>query len=133
MKIQEKDLYHGTALTQLVEHESFKALNRASEKYGHYLVNTDREVFVKYRKDSRSPWQFIFQPDELLALSRAMKHKNRVFLCLVCGSITICALDEDEFATVLNLKDARDFQQWIRVLVPPRSSCHVSGHNGELK
>lgn len=48
MKIQDQDLYHGAALTQIVEHASFKALNRGSEKYGHYLVNKDQHVFIKY-------------------------------------------------------------------------------------
>jgi len=47
MKIQHKDLFHGAALTQLVEHNSFKALNKADDKYGHYLVNTDRRLLVK--------------------------------------------------------------------------------------
>ena len=28
MKIQEQDIYHGPALMQIVEHPSFKALNR---------------------------------------------------------------------------------------------------------
>ena len=36
MKIQQKDYFHGAALTQIVEHESFKALNKADSKYGHY-------------------------------------------------------------------------------------------------
>lgn len=42
MKTQEKDLYHGAALTQIVEHTSFRALNLAPVKgYGHHLVNSD--------------------------------------------------------------------------------------------
>ena len=57
-KIQKQDLYHGAALTQIVEHPTFKALNRASKNYGHYLVNADREVFVKYSASSSSPWGF---------------------------------------------------------------------------
>jgi hypothetical protein len=32
MKIQQKDLFHGAVLTQLVEHNSFKALNKVDAK-----------------------------------------------------------------------------------------------------
>lgn len=71
MKIQEQDRFHGAALTQIVEHKSFKALNRASAKYGHYLVNADRHVFTKYSKATRSPWSFTFQP----LISRPFKRK----------------------------------------------------------
>jgi hypothetical protein len=131
MKTQEQDLYHGIALMQIVEHESFKALNRATAKYGHYLVNTDREVFVKYRTNNESPWQFTLQNDELQALRKAAtKSRNRVFLCLVCGTVTVCALNEDQIRRILDLNDQNP--QWVRVAVPPRSSCRVSGSNGEL-
>ncbi len=56
MKIQEQDIYHGAALTQIAEHESFKALNKGSERYGHYLINADCHVFIKYSKAAVSPW-----------------------------------------------------------------------------
>src|SRR5688572_18162481 len=131
MKIQEQDVYHGPALMQIVEHQSFKALNRASTYYGHYLVNTDRQVFVKYRKTNRSPWQFIFAPDELAAISRAMSGDGSVFVCLVCGHITICALNSDEMLQLMDFTSTS--QQSIRVEVPPGGSCHVSGSKGKLK
>lgn len=131
MKIQEQDIYHGPALMQIVEHQSFKALNRASLHYGHYLVNTDRQVFVKYRKTRRSPWQFVFQPDELSAISTAMSSNGRVFVCLVCGHTTICALNEDEVVQIIDL--AATTQQSIRVEVPQGGSCRVSGSKGKLK
>jgi hypothetical protein len=131
MKIQEQDIYHGPALMQIVEHRSFKALNRASTNYGHYLVNTDRQVFVKYRKTKRSPWQFIFAPDELSALSKAMSGAGSVFMCLVCGHFTICALNAKEIFQLVDLTEAS--QQSIRVEVPSGGSCHVSGSKGKLK
>jgi hypothetical protein len=131
MKIQEQHLYHGAALTQIVQHQSFKALNRASEKYGHYLVNTDRHVFVKYRTNDKSPWQYTFSPEELSTIDDEIKHKKRVFLCLVCGQTTVCALDADQIQVVLDL--TKKEQQWIRVEVPSGSSCHVSGSKGKLE
>ena len=130
MKVQEKDIYHGAALTQIVEHPSFKALNRASPKYGHYLVNTDRQVFVKYRTKRASPWQFTFQPDELSALSEAFDSGDKVYLCLVCDGATVCALNKREIARVVDV--AADDPQYIRVQVPRGGRCHVNGSAGAL-
>lgn len=131
MKLQEQDRYHGPALVQIVEHQSFKALNRASTKYGHYLVNTDRHVFVKYRTKRKSPWQFTIQPDEIKALRAAVGSGNYVYLCLVCGQTTVCALRKGEIGTLLDLTKARP--QWIRVEVPPGGSCHISGSKSSLR
>jgi len=130
VKIQEQDVYHGPALMQIVEHPSFKALNRASKRYGHYLVNTDRQVFTKYRKTKRSPWQFVFAPDELSALSTALSSGARVFVCLVCGHTTICALNADELRRVIDVTAGS--QQSIRVEVPSGGSCRVTSSSGKL-
>ena len=135
MKIQEKDLFHGAALTQIVEHKSLKALNVASPKYGHYLVNTDREVFVKYRKSARAPFIFTFQPEEVRALYDALTTvplPGQVILCLVCGQTTVCALSSMEFSRVLDLSNP-PVQQSVRVDIPSGGSCHVSGTKGQLK
>lgn len=130
MKIQEQDLYHGAALTQIAEHQSFKALNRGSTKYGHYLVNTDKHIFIKYRTSTGSPWQHTVSPDEMKALEAACSKHNQVWLCLVCGNVTICALNKTEIAVVLDL--SLRAQQWVKVEVPKGGSCHVSGCNGSL-
>lgn len=131
MKIQDLHLFHGAALTQIVEHNSFKALNRATPKYGHYLVNTDRHLFVKYRTATKSPWQHTLSPDELKAISDAINKYGKVFLCLVCGTTSVCALDATEIAIVVDLTSATS--QTILVEVPAGGSCHVSGSKGKLK
>ncbi|MHB0980497.1 MAG: hypothetical protein ACYC5Q_10600 [Thermoleophilia bacterium] len=131
MKVQEKDLFHGAVLTQIVEDPSFKALNKASPHYGHYLVNTDKQVFVKYRTGGTSPWQFVFSSDELQVIERAEKSGDSLLLCLVCGQVTVCALDASEIKTVLDLAQVRS--QWISVEVPSGGSCHVRGSAGSLK
>lgn len=131
MKIQEQDRFHGAALTQIVEHRSFKALNKASEKYGHYLINTDRHVFVKYRKPESTPWGFTVQPEELRAIAREIVAGHIVYLALVCGPVTICALASDEIRSVLDLSAMES--QWVRVSVPKGGSCHVTGSAGGLK
>lgn len=131
MKIQEQDLFHGAALTQIVEHESFKALNRASAKYGHYLVNADRHVFAKYSKAKATPWSFTFQPNDLKAIRNEIVSGNTAFLCLVCGTSTVCALSEEEFRHLIDYSSSAT--QWVRVEVPAGGSCHVFGSKGNLK
>lgn len=131
MKIQEKHLFHGAALTQIVEHRSFKALNKASSHYGHYLVNTDRQVFVKYRTTENSPWQFVFSPDEIKRITQADSSDDALFVCLVCGPATVCALHGDEIKSVLDLQ--KGAMQSITVEVPTGASCRVRGSAGSLK
>jgi hypothetical protein len=131
MKIQEQDRFHGAALTQIVEHDSFKALNRASTKYGHYLVNADRHVFVKYSKSTRSPWSFTFQSHDFQSIQAEVSAGHLVFVCLVCGTVTVCALSKDELVALIDLHASN--AQWVRVEVPPGGSCHVSGSLGKLK
>lgn len=130
MKIQEQDRYHGPALMQIVEHASFKALNRASKAYGHYLVNTDREIFVKYLKVRKSPWVFTVQPSELGPMNAALAANHSLFLCLVCGTETICALTAPELQSIIDMSSSRP--QSIRVEVPLGGSCHVGSPTRKL-
>lgn len=130
LKVQEQDIYHGIALAQIVRHESFKALNSASEKQGHYMVNSDRHLLVKYRTTEGPSWVFTFRPEEISAL-RAMSQKSQlVYLCLVCGYETVCALDFEEIKILLSPKAAE--QQSITVDAPPNASLRVRGTLGEL-
>ncbi len=131
MKIQEQDRYHGAALTQITEHESFKALNRGSDRYGHYLINTDRHVFVKYRKTGDTSWNHTVSMDELKALATACKKHDLVWLCLVCGDVTICALNRAEIMAVVDLNATN--QQWIKVEAPKGAGCRVSGSIGAVR
>lgn len=129
MKIQEKDKYHGAALTQIVEHPSFKALNKVDDKYGHYQVNHDRRIMAKYSKGEEPPWQFTFSADDIQTIREDSERKNcKAFVCLTCGRTTVCMLDQKEITEVLDLLTAT--QQWIRVEVPKGGSIHVSGTRG---
>ncbi len=130
MKIQQQDMFHGAVFTQIVEHESFTALNRATPKYGHYLVNADRHIFVKYSKSKASPWQFTFSPDEFRAVAHASGTRNKVFVCLVCGRVTVCALTVAEIEQVIDI--AAVGKQTVYVRVPSGGSCHIRGPTGEL-
>src|ERR1039458_3316598 len=128
MKTQTKDLFHGAALTQIVEHNSFKALNRASKKYGHYLVNTDRHLFVRYKKNKKSPWIFQFTSEDKDAINET---KGPLTLCLICGTVSVCALSRGEIDQIIDLNAT--VTQSIRIEVPRHGSFHVSGSKGALK
>ncbi len=130
MKVQEQDIFHGPGLVQIVQHESFKALNRGSAKYGHYLINTNRHVFAKYSSRKRSPWQFTFQLEDLASIESASS-KGPTYVMLACGHETVCALTLDELREVVDL-DA-SVQQTIIVDVPRGGSCHVKGSLGKMK
>jgi hypothetical protein len=127
MKIQEQDVFHGPGLVQIVEHASFKALNRGSDKYGHYLINTDRHVFAKYSSRKRGPWQFTFQLSDLENLQEG---DGSVFVMLSCGHQTVCALSKAELEEIIDLDSSS--QQTVVVEVPPGGSCHVRGNLGKL-
>lgn len=130
MKIQEQDMYHGAVLTQIVQASSFKAVNRGSTKYGHYRINDDRDLFVKYLKKVRGPWTFTTQASELAAMQAVLNSGRKLFLCLVCGKETICVLTSADISAVMDLSSS--VPQWLRVEVPPGASCHVSGSTGAL-
>ncbi|MGD0540652.1 MAG: hypothetical protein ABSB33_03940 [Tepidisphaeraceae bacterium] len=131
MKIQNKDIFHGAGLTQIVEHRSFKALNKADEKYGHYLVNTDRRFMLKYGKSKKGPWQFTFGPDDLRTLKRDVALNGKVFLCLVCGDKTVGCLDESEFSQLIDTSAAT--QQFITLEFPKGGSSRARGSQGQLR
>lgn len=130
MKIQEQDHFHGTALMQVVEYAPFKAINKVDTHYGHYLVNTDRHLFIKYTKRRQSPWTFVLTLDELKNLKATTDQYEKVTVCLVCGNATICAIRRDELLAVVDV--GASTQQWIKVTVPPGSSCRVSGSLAKL-
>ncbi len=131
MKIQEEDLYHGVALTQFVEHASYTARNKASSKHGHYLVNADRRMFVKYRTSEGTDYSFTFSKAEMAALAEDLQLPSaKVYLALVCGGASIWPLDRSEIETIIDPFGAK--QQWIRVSWPEGGSMRVVGSIGEL-
>ena len=128
-----KDLFHGAALTQIVEHPLFTALNKVDDKYGHYLVNADIRLLVKYSSPSNSPWQFTFNESDLEAIRNdIMDESVKFFACLVCGTETVCLLTFEHLEAVIDL-DSED-AQWVHVeILAPRKSMRVKGGTGKLK
>lgn len=131
MKIQEKDQFHGSALTQLIDHPQFKTIKRAGDKYGHYIANQNRHFYIKYRKNKASSWTFQFSPQDVAELYDAIKANNYVFLCLVCGTTTICALNMEEISIIIDLSNT-DSSQSITIGVSNGGRCRVSGSDAKL-
>jgi hypothetical protein len=129
MRIDSKDLYHGAALTQIIEHDSFKALNKADHKYGHYQINTDSRLLVKHSVQEES-WRFTFHSDDLKTLTSDNMSGFKTYLILVCSDKTICLLEPFEFTSLIDMQS--NSQQWIQVTIP-KTSMRVSGTKGELK
>ncbi|MDU6306512.1 MAG: hypothetical protein E6579_07605 [Clostridium sp.] len=132
MQIQPKDSYHGSALTQIVEDPSFTALNKADEKYGHYLINSNIRLLVKHSTAQNSPWSYTFQPDDLRVLATDIQTGAKTFACLICGSKTICLLNADQIKTIINLNCSGT--QWVRVEIRTSGgSLWVQGQSGEYR
>jgi hypothetical protein len=131
MKIKDQHVYHGAALAQIVEFESFKALNKVDEKYGHYLVNTNRRLVLKYATAGQ-PWKFTFSVEDLQILAEDVDLKRvSVFVVLVCAHETVCVLTSDQFMSVIDIYDPR--QQAVSVHFPAGGGMRVDGSLGRLR
>ena len=131
MKIQKKDQFHGSALTQIVEHSLFTALNKADEKYGHYQINHNKRLLIKHTGKNESPWKFTLQPDDIDTVVGDINSDQEAFLCLICGQESICILTTEEFETLIDTNNKT--AQWIKVESPNRSGMRVSGSAGFIK
>ncbi len=131
MKIQEQDLYHGAALTQIVESTSFTALNRDPDKYGLYVINHDRRVLIKHTTKLRhdGKYQFTFGTNDLDALNQHGAHPEKTFVALVCAQQVICGMDLTQLGGIIDL-DAGG-QQWVTVEAPPGKSLRTRGSSGD--
>lgn len=130
MKIQQKDYYHGAALTQIVEHESFKALNKADAKYGHYKINHDIRLMVKIATSDNDTWQFTANSNDLTIIREGINADDKFFMCLVCGLNTVCLLDSDQVQQLIDVTS--DDQQWLKVTAKDGGSLWAKSRIAEL-
>ena len=85
---------------------------------------------VKLTAKGSGPWQFTFQPDDLITLRSDIASGFKTLVVLVCGKQTICLLNKRDFRAVIDISSAS--AQWIRVEVP-RTRMIVRGSKGPLK
>jgi hypothetical protein len=123
MKIQVKDIFHGTALTQIVEHPSFKALNKADNKYGHYQINNDTRILIKHCSSENSPWTFNLNKEDINTLIGDISFNHRSYLCLVCGKISVCLLSCQDYEKLLDTSSSSS--QLLTVTIKEGTSIHV--------
>lgn len=130
MTIDYKDFMHGAALVAVADSEQFTALNKASRKYGHYIVNYDRHLFVKYCEGAGpGDYSFTFNPSD----KRRLIHVDpnaRAFSVLVCGDEAIAALSVAELDELIELD--RSDAQGLRVVAPAGKQLRFRGSIGEL-
>jgi CDP-glycerol glycerophosphotransferase (TagB/SpsB family) len=139
MTIQKKHFYHGCALAQIVEHQGFtslqanKSLDKASDDYGHYIINTSSELFIKFRSapDGKQVWHFKFDAEEVKRIRQRAKVIPQCFVALVCAPKEICLLDTEELGHLINLR-VRTREQTVTARLRPGCSFTVQGSEGEL-
>ena len=132
MKIQSKHLYHGAALTQIVEDPRFTALNKVSDnKYGHYQVNNKTRILIKHSVYKESPWSFTLQVDDVDTFIKDIDSKQEAFLCLVCGKVTVCILNTKDFEEVIDTSE--NSPQRLKIEMKPKCGMKVSGSKNILK
>jgi hypothetical protein len=131
VKVQQQDLFHGAALTQIVEHPSFKALNRASTKYGHYLINTNRQIFVNTGRMTHLLGSTLCNPMNWRRLPPRSRPRT-TFSSVLFAVLSPSARSTETRLTGWLISPAR-FNSGLRSTYPPRGSCHLSGSKGHLK
>ncbi|MFD8432389.1 MULTISPECIES: hypothetical protein [Streptomyces] len=127
--IDHKDFMHGAALVAIADSEMFTALNRASVKYGHYVVNHDRHLFIKYN-DGRGPGDYFFTfsgEDKARIRSEAAP---LVFAVLVCGNEVVTGIARDELSRLLPLTNSA--ASTVKVSAPQGRQLRISGPRGQL-
>ncbi|MFI9342233.1 hypothetical protein ACIG0D_13300 [Streptomyces sp. NPDC052773] len=127
--IDHKDFMHGAALVAIVDSGMFTALNRASVKYGHYVVNHDRHLFIKYN-DGKGPGDYFFTfsgEDKKRITSEAA---SLVFAVLVCGNEVVTGIAREELSQLITLTASA--ASTVKVSVQQGRQIRISGPNGKL-
>jgi hypothetical protein len=129
MVIDHKDFMHGAALVAIADSEMFTALNRASVKYGHYVVNHDRHLFIKYN-DGKGPGDYFFTfsgEDKERITSEA---SPLVFAVLVCGNEVVTGITREELSQLITLTTSP--ASTVKVSAQQGRQLRISGSNGQL-
>lgn len=120
---------HGAALVAIADSEMFTALNRASVKYGHYVVNHDRHLFVKYN-DGKGPGDYFFTfsgEDKQRIVSEGAP---LVFTVMVCGNEVITGIAREELSQLISLNNVA--ASTVKVSAQQGRRLRISGPNGQL-
>lgn len=127
--IDHKDFMHGAALVAIADSEKFTALNRASVKYGHYVVNHDRHLFIKY-SSGQGPrdYPFTFSGEDKRRISS--EPAPLVFAVLVCGNEVVTGITRDELSQLVPLTTSA--ASTVKVAAHQGRQLRISGPKGQL-
>lgn len=128
--IDHKDFMHGAALVAIADSDDFTALNKASVKYGHYVVNHDRHIFLKYN-DGSGPgtYHFTFTASDKQQLQQP-KGPARVYSVLICGDEVVTGIALAELDQLIDLNSRNS--DAIKVLVAVGKQIRISSAKGRL-
>lgn len=129
VSIHKKDFMHGAALVAIADAEGFTALNKLGTKYGHYVVNHDRHIFIKYTLGDGPEFLFNFSDSDKLELTVSAQ-VARAFAVLVCNDEAIVALPTTELTKLIDLHKPTGEQ--VRIVAEPGKQLWISGPQGEL-
>lgn len=126
MRLSERELYHGAALTRILEGAGFRSIRKASALPGHYEVNGNVRVLMRYSGAGIPPWRFTLRDDELAVLRK--DRTRRAFLCLVCKDELVCVLTAAQVGAVIDLE--AEASQSIRIYSRRGSSIEARAASG---
>lgn len=128
--IYQMNFRHGAALCAIADCPQFTAVNKASSKYGHYVLNHDRDLFLKYcsKRSDDYGYAFVVNGSDFAAML-GCHDRDRTFLVLTCGEEVVTALSLTELSAVVSLSAG---DQWLRVMAKPNQSLYMRGPVGEL-
>ncbi|MGW2353239.1 hypothetical protein [Actinacidiphila glaucinigra] len=127
--IDHKDFMHGAALVAIADSGMFTALNRASVKYGHYVVNHDRHLFVKYN-DGKGPGDYFFTFSGEDKQRITTEAAPLVFTVLVCGNEVVTGIAREELSQLITLNSTA--ASTVKVSAQQGRQLRISGPNGKL-
>jgi hypothetical protein len=122
---------HGAALVAVADAEGFTALNKAADRYyGHYVVNADRHIFIKYTLGEGPEFVFSFSDSDKLEISALAGGSRNVFAVFVCNDVAITALHVDELSKVIDLHKPANEQ--VHIVAEPGKQLWFSGPQGDV-
>lgn len=132
--INNRDPYDGIVLRSLAKYGEPFQIADIGDKAGHFCLNEDAFLLVKYASRNRSPWRFTFRPGDIETLVDDHSQGGLFggsYVCLTCGFESLCALREEEWSALLDLSET-DTQQTIVVRKRPGTSFEVTSSAGNL-
>src|SRR5262245_35990784 len=96
--IEKQNFYHGAALVSLVEDARFQHIKKDLDGC---VVNGNVFVLMKYRTNTKSPWNFIFNEDDLIKINNLDAVIKKIVIVLICGGDGICAISGEDLDKIL--------------------------------